>query len=56
MWAVVAVIAFSIGLVLWLASVSKGVFLTPETFAFIGGIALSIEHVHPGWYPTRRVP
>jgi len=51
MWAVIAVISFAIGLVLWLASVSKGVFLTPETFVFIGAIALSVESIKPGWRP-----
>lgn len=54
MWAVVAVIAFSVALVLRLASVSKGVFLAPDTFVLIGFIALAVEHISPGWRPYRR--
>jgi len=54
MAAIIAIIAFSIGLVLRLASISKGVFLTPETFLYIGLIALSVADVTGGWYPQRR--
>lgn len=54
MWAVVAVIAFTVALILHLASVSKGVVLTPDTFALIGFIALAVEHIAPGWRPYGR--
>lgn len=55
MAAVIAIVSFSIALILWLASVSKGVFLTPETFQLIGLIALAVAHVTGGW-PTVRHP
>ena len=48
MFGIAAIIAFCIALILWLASVSKGVFLTPETFEFIGLICLSV-HLSTPW-------
>jgi hypothetical protein len=48
MFGIAAIVAFAIALILWLASVAKGVFLTPETFELIGFICLSI-HLSTPW-------
>ena len=53
MWAVVAVVAFAVALILRLASVSNGIMWTPDTFALIGLVALAAAHITPGW-PWRR--
>lgn len=49
---IAALVAFAVALILWLASVSKGVFLTPETFTLIGFICLTVHLL--GWLPLRR--
>ena len=48
MFGIAAIVAFAIELILWLASVGKGVFLTAETFELIGFICLSI-HLSTPW-------
>lgn len=52
MFGVAAVVAFAIALILQLASVSKGVFLTVDTFELIGLICLA-AHLN-GWLPLHR--
>ena len=50
---VASVVAFAIALILQLASVSKGVFLTAETFTIIGLLCLAV-HLVTGWLPWRH--
>ena len=50
-WA--AVVAVAIALILRLASIAKGTFLTWETFALIG-LLLLILHLVTGWWPNRH--
>jgi len=52
MFGVAAIVAFAVALILQLASVSKGVFLTVTTFALIGFICLAVHLC--GWLPLRR--
>jgi hypothetical protein len=52
MLGIAAVIAFAVALILQLASVHKGVFLTVTTFALIGFICLSLHLL--GVLPLRR--
>jgi hypothetical protein len=52
MFGIAAVFAFAIALILWLASIATGVFLTWQTFALIGLICLA-AHLN-GWLPLRR--
>ena len=47
MFGIAAIVAFVVALILWVASVSKGVFLTPETFTLIGFVCLSVHLVTP---------
>jgi hypothetical protein len=47
MFAVAAVVAFAVALILKLASVSKGVLLTPETFTIIGLLCISVHLLWP---------
>lgn len=54
MWAIAALIAFSIALFIQLADAAKGQFLTPTTFMLAGLICLTLAHVTPGW--PRRPP
>jgi hypothetical protein len=53
MFGVAAIVAFAIALILQLASVSKGVVLTPGTFTLIGLLCLAV-HVVTGWWPVRH--
>ena len=53
MFGVAAIVAFVVALILQLASVSKGVFLTVETFTLIGLLCLAV-HVVTGWLPWRH--
>ena len=53
MFGVAAIVAFVVALILQLASVSKGVFLTVETFTLIGFICLAV-HLVTGWLPWRH--
>jgi NADH:ubiquinone oxidoreductase subunit 6 (subunit J) len=55
MWAVIAVVAFAVALILRLAEVSRGVVWTWETWGLIGLLALAVAHVSPGW-PWRSSP
>jgi hypothetical protein len=48
MFGIAAIVAFIVALILWLASVSKGVFLTAETFELIGFICLAV-HLSTPW-------
>jgi hypothetical protein len=52
MFGIAAVVAFTVALILQLASVSKGAFLTVTTFELIGFICLSLHLL--GWLPLRR--
>jgi hypothetical protein len=52
MLGVAAIVAFAIALILQLASVSRGVFLTVTTFELIGFICLSLHIL--GVLPLRR--
>ena len=57
---VVAILSFAFSLILYLASLSKGIFVTWQCWALIGLLLLSI-HLVFGWLPlncgrgTRRV-
>lgn len=53
MFGVAAIVAFAIALILQLASVSRGVVLTPATFTLIGLLCLALDRGY-GWYSTRR--
>lgn len=53
MFGVAAIVAFVVALILQLASVSKGVVLTVETFTLIGFVCLAV-HVVTGWWPVHR--
>jgi hypothetical protein len=53
MFGIAAVVSFALALILWLASVDKGVFLTVTTFTLIGLLCLAL-HVVTGWWPNRR--
>ncbi len=53
MFGIAAIVAFVVALILQLASVSKGVFLTVETFTLIGLLCLAV-HVVTGWLPWKR--
>lgn len=53
MLGIAAIVAFAIALILQLASVSKGVVLTVETFTLIGLLCLAI-HMVTGWLPWRH--
>lgn len=48
MFGIGAIVAFAIALILDLAQVSKGVFLTVETFTLLGLICLAI-HLATSW-------
>lgn len=48
MFGIAAIVAGLVALILWLASVSKGVFLTPETFFLIGFTCLCV-HLSTPW-------
>jgi hypothetical protein len=48
MFGIAAIVAFAIALILQLASVSKGVFLTVTTFALIGLLCLAV-HLSVSW-------
>lgn len=48
MFGLAAIVAFAVALILHLASVSKGVFLTAATFALIGLLCLSV-HLSTSW-------
>jgi hypothetical protein len=50
---IAAVIAFAIALILQLASVSKGVLLTPWTFVIIGLLCLAVHVVITAGVPWR---
>ena len=52
---IAAVVALAIALILKLASVSKGVLLTPETFTIIGLLCLAVHLVWP-YTPWHRPP
>ena len=53
MFIVAAVVAFAIALILWLASVDQGTFLTWQAFTLIGLLCMA-AHMATGWWPTRR--
>lgn len=53
MFGIAAIIAFAVALILQLASVSKGVLLTPSTFVILGLLCLAV-HIVTGWAPWRR--
>jgi hypothetical protein len=53
MFGIAAIVAFAVALILQLASVSKGVFLTVTTFELIGLLCLAV-HVVTGWLPWKR--
>lgn len=53
MFGIAAIVAFAIALILQLASISRGVLLTPWTFVIIGLLAMAV-HVTFGWLPARR--
>lgn len=48
MFGIAAIVAFAIALILQLASVSKGTFLTVATFVIIGLLCLAI-HLSTSW-------
>lgn len=48
MFGIASIVAFAIALILQLASVSKGVFLTVTTFMLIGLLCLAI-HLSTSW-------
>lgn len=52
MLGIASIVAFAIALILQLASVSKGVLLTPWTFVIIGLLCLA-AHMVAGWWPRR---
>lgn len=53
MWSIVAVVAFAIALLLRVAEVSRGVWLTWETFVIVGLLARALAQLEPGW-PWKR--
>ena len=53
MFGIASIVAFAVALILQLASVSKGVVLTVETFVILGLLLLAI-HVVTGWAPWRH--
>jgi hypothetical protein len=53
MFGIAAVVAFAVALILQLANVGKGVFLTVATFVITGLLCLSV-HLVTGWWPARR--
>jgi hypothetical protein len=55
MFGIAAIVAFAVALILQLASVSKGVFLTVTTFTLIGLLCLAVHLVWP-YTPWHRPP
>ena len=53
MFLIAAVVAFAIALILWLASVHQGVFLTWQAFTLIGLLCWAV-HDATAWWPARR--
>ena len=53
MFGIAAIVAFAVALILQLASVGKGVFLTVATFTILGLLLLAV-HLVTGWWPARR--
>ena len=53
MFGIASVVAFAVALILQLAEVSKGAFLTVETFTLIGLLCLAV-HLVTGWLPWRH--
>ena len=53
MFGIAAIIAFVVGLILWLASISQGQILTWQAFTLLGLACLSV-HVVTGWLPIHR--
>ena len=56
MFGLASVVSFAVALILQVANVSKGHFLTPVTFAIIGLLCLAIHVTTIGgwWGPARR--
>lgn len=50
---IAAIVAFAVALILQLASVSKGVLLTPSTMVIIGLLCLAVHIVAGPWWPRR---
>jgi hypothetical protein len=48
-----SIVAFALALILQLASVGKGAFLSAATFTIIGLLCLA-AHVVTGWWPARH--
>ena len=53
MFGIAAIVAFAVALILQLAGVGQGNFLTVATFTLIGLLCLAV-HIVTGWWPTRR--
>ena len=53
MFGIASIVAFALALILWLASVHQGVFVTWQTFTIAGLLCLAV-HVVTGWWPARR--
>ena len=53
MFGVAAIVAFAVALILQVASVSHGGFLTAQTFVIIGLLCLALDRGY-GWYSDRR--
>jgi hypothetical protein len=49
---IAAIVAFAVALILDLASVAQGTFLTPGTFTLIGLLCLTVHVVYP--WPQRN--
>lgn len=54
MFGIAAIVAFAVSLILQLASVSKGVFLTAATFTLIGLLCLAVHLITAGSPPWKR--
>ena len=52
MFGIAAIVAFAIALILQIAGVNQGNWLTVWTFTLIGLLCLAI-HVVTGWWPSR---
>ena len=53
MFLIAAIVATALALILRLASIDEGVFLTWQTFTILG-LLLFFVHTAVGWWPTRH--
>ena len=53
MFGIASIVSFAVALILQIASVSKGAFLTAATFTILGLLLLAM-HLVTGWAPWRH--